>query len=285
MKNSPYTLHPVRRWITVEALVAIYDEIRPRNFDFSGEMHDFWELVCVLDGEAIATADERIYTLRRGQALLHRPMEFHRIRTTADSEAHLLLLSFQAAGDGMPALAGTVFPLGEQELHQLQTVGECFKQVQALLSGGRPEPALRRAETVAAVEMERFLLSAEARMPATQMPLTRPQQADTYEAVIRYMQAHIAEPLTLQQLAHGCRLSPSTLKRVFALYCDRSVMAYFRSMKIRCARQLLEQGKTIQAVSRQLGFSEVTYFHTVFKRETGLPPGQFRRQYTPKERG
>ena len=66
-----YTFKPIIRDIKVESFVWVIDAIRPKSYLFSGEIHDFWEIVFVKEGYAIATGDERIYELYPGQLLFH----------------------------------------------------------------------------------------------------------------------------------------------------------------------------------------------------------------------
>ena len=42
-------------------------------------MHNFWEIVCVLEGEVGVASANDLYTLSKGQAVIHSPMEFHNI--------------------------------------------------------------------------------------------------------------------------------------------------------------------------------------------------------------
>lgn len=41
--------------------------------------------------------------------------------------------------------------------------------------------------------------------------------------------------------------------------------------------QLLDEGKTACEVAKSVGFQEIPYFHTVFKRETGMTPTGYKK--------
>lgn len=49
------------------------------NYYFGGEYHNFWEFVAVTEGEIGVTAGSEVMVLKKGQAILHEPMEFHRL--------------------------------------------------------------------------------------------------------------------------------------------------------------------------------------------------------------
>ena len=53
---------------------------------------------------------------------------------------------------------------------------------------------------------------------------------------------------------------------------------YLLKLKTAAAIQLLQQGCSVNEVSRQLGFANQNYFSTVFKRETGLPPSRYAKE-------
>ena len=46
------------------------------DYRFKGESHDFWELVCVLQGSISVAADTNVFDLSAGQAILHNPLQF-----------------------------------------------------------------------------------------------------------------------------------------------------------------------------------------------------------------
>jgi len=62
-----------------------------RNF---GESHDFWEIVYVDKGEIEATADEKIVTVKQGQAIFHKPNEFHNVIANKTVAPNIFITSF-----------------------------------------------------------------------------------------------------------------------------------------------------------------------------------------------
>ena len=82
-------------------------------YAFPGESHNFWEFIYVADGNIEVVEDQKIYTLSSGNFICHAPMEFHRIRNIAATQAHVLITSFEHTGALPQILANGIFQLSE----------------------------------------------------------------------------------------------------------------------------------------------------------------------------
>ena len=94
IKTKPQNLIRVSRIVTIH-----YHEFGP-SFVFSGEKHDFWELVYVDKGTVRIRRDEDEITLTQAQLLFHRPNEFHTIRSL-DSSPNVFVISFTCRSEAM----------------------------------------------------------------------------------------------------------------------------------------------------------------------------------------
>ena len=110
--------------LSITHVVTAFDEVRPKGYFFSGEMHDFWEMAYVMEGAITVTADDRVYTLSRGQMIFHQPMEFHSLRCAGGKPARVLVISFAALGEGMKPFCRRVMELDfDEEAQLLELVG------------------------------------------------------------------------------------------------------------------------------------------------------------------
>ena len=91
------------------------------------------------------------------------------------------------------------------------------------------------------------------------------------------MKENCHRSLSLEELAQRCGLSVSNMKRIFGRFSDMGIAKYFLSLKMRRAMELLEEDIPASRVAEMLDFSEINYFYTVFKRETGMTPTQYKR--------
>lgn len=269
----------VARSLQVNALISVIDAVRPKAFCFSGEIHDFWELVFVKEGYATATGEERVFRLSPGQLLFHKPMEFHKIRSEGDSSPHLIILSFSAYGRGMDFFREKCFFLDSNLASEYESCAEkCSRAIAAFNNGNAEYSALSERSAVC---VEHFLLNLID--SGEKGDLQSPTEDEIrYRTAVSVMNSHCSENLSVEEIAELCGLSASTLKRSFARFSDKGIASVFRTLKIRRAMELLSDGASAVEVAEKVGFAEPAYFHSVFKRETGMTPLDYKKSKTGK---
>ncbi len=270
-----YDIYPVERLIHVYALIALYNYIRPKGFYFPGESHDFWECVYIREGEVTATADERVYQLGKGKLLLHRPMEFHRIWTDQDCSPWVINISFRARGALTEKLACRCFELNDalqQKFFDIVDAFDEFQQLKKFVPDQRSTACANRTALLLEVFLLELANTTEVNAPSTA------HNDERYSKIVQIMQENCYKNLSLPQLAQLCQLSVSNMKRIFQKYSDVGIAKYFMTLRIRSAMELLEQGTPANHVAEILNFSDIPYFYTVFRRETGMTPAQYRKK-------
>ena len=89
-----YSLH---RTFQIERINTIFTREWDTNYYFQGEMHNFWEMVYVPFGEVAVSEDERVYELKAGDIIFHKPMEFHKIWARGQEGPRVCIMSFFTA--------------------------------------------------------------------------------------------------------------------------------------------------------------------------------------------
>ena len=104
-------------------------------------------------------------------------------------------------------------------------------------------------------------------------------QAPQLDKVLVFLDHHIGEQISVQEMANVAGVSVSTLQQLFQKYKGLSPLEYFNRLKISAAERLLtETNHSIRSISEQLGFTNERYFSTVFRKYHTEPPGRFRQQ-------
>src|SRR5689334_12083320 len=101
--------------------------------------------------------------------------------------------------------------------------------------------------------------------------------ADCIEEVMRYIRAHIHEPLNRETLADVAGFSVPHFHRVFTAHVGESAASYVRRLRLeRAARKLRMGAVDITEVALAAGYDTHAAFSKAFKQQFGLSPSEFR---------
>jgi two-component system response regulator YesN len=105
-----------------------------------------------------------------------------------------------------------------------------------------------------------------------------------YKNLIRqtkeFIEHHYANPdLSLHEVAAQANLSPSHFSVVFSQEAGQTFKEYLTEIRINKAKELLRMTSLRSAdIAYQVGYNDPHYFSSVFKKNTGLSPIEFRSQ-------
>ena len=104
-----------------------------------------------------------------------------------------------------------------------------------------------------------------------------PDQADCIEDVMKYIRAHISEPLDRGTLAAVAGFSVPHFHRVFTAQVGESAISYVRRIRLeRAARKLRMGAVDITEVAFAAGYDTHAAFSKAFKQQFGFSPSEFR---------
>ena len=271
-----HTFQTVERLIRVDALVTVLNQSKPKGFYFPGESHDLWEGVFVYEGHVTATSDERVYQLDSGKLLFHKPMEFHRIWSEGLDEPRYVNISFRASGEGIKRFENSCFDLNPTQQKHFWDVVEAFRQTMDLRESP-DQHRYRLSLNLTAARLEAFLI--ELTESGEYTPRSLSGDEIRYAKIVSVMKENSHRSLSVTELAALCDLSVSNMKRIFRCFSDVGVAKFYMSLRMRRAMELLDQGASASEAAEQLDFQEISYFYTVFKRETGMTPTEYRKKH------
>ncbi len=255
----------------ISSLNALYENHWNEDFTFQGEHHNFWEVVFVVAGEVECTEDGQIFHLKAGDILFHAPMEFHKIRSYAQTQPHVLLFSFESIGTLPKSLTDGVISLSTEDCTYYSSL--LSKAANFLNNTEKDENAF----FLCCAELTAFYFRlALHNQPAQNLSPSRPAQE--YHKLILAMNQGVYENLTLQDIADKCTISVSYMKDLFHRYAGMSPKVYYANLRFQQALILLERGLTVQETANALQFSSSSYFSAFFKRHTGVPPAKYMRK-------
>ncbi|OUP58750.1 hypothetical protein B5F15_07005 [Butyricicoccus pullicaecorum] len=109
------------------------------------------------------------------------------------------------------------------------------------------------------------------------------ERADGKQAVVRRAQDILTQrfcgEITLPELAEQLDLTPGYLSALMKKYTGKTFSEYLTYLRIEQAKKLLrETNDKIYAVAVAVGYEDAFYFSRIFKRETGMTPGDWRKR-------
>lgn len=108
-----------------------------------------------------------------------------------------------------------------------------------------------------------------------------PEQDQKATEILRLIDEHWNEDLSLSMIAERVHFSVSYLSRYFQKITSMGFAAYLRKVRLIHARQYLMQGDlSITQIAYDCGFRNPSVFIEAFKQEYGMTPGQFRNGMT-----
>lgn len=101
------------------------------------------------------------------------------------------------------------------------------------------------------------------------------------QTAIHYMEEHLLEPITIEQIAAQAHLSPFYFQRNFALLTDTTVAEYLRRRRLTlAAHELLHSEHKIIEIAHKYGYDTPESFSKAFRRQHGIAPSEARKHST-----
>lgn len=103
------------------------------------------------------------------------------------------------------------------------------------------------------------------------------RRQDLISMLKQYIESHLHEDLSLGQLSGQFNYNSSYLSHLFKQITGTRLSDYITDMRIDRASQLLRtSSRTVSEIAELTGFDTAQYFSYVYKRKTGITPGEYR---------
>lgn len=106
------------------------------------------------------------------------------------------------------------------------------------------------------------------------------------DILLDYVHKHYNEDITLDIVASKLNLSPGYVSRYFKEKTGGNFSDYLHELRIRKAKELLLQtNRQVKEIAERVGYFYVNSFNRMFKKVTGMSPGEYRRLNQRLEHG
>ena len=98
--------------------------------------------------------------------------------------------------------------------------------------------------------------------------------------IVRYMQEHLKEEISLNVLADEFYLSAQYISQLFKNEIGVNFLAYLTNIRMEQAKKLLlSSDDTVAKIAEKSGYADYRVFTKAFKKSEGVTPSQYRRNF------
>jgi AraC-like DNA-binding protein len=284
-----YVKTTLRDELTVKKIVTVHYFEYARNYVFEGESHDFWEFLVVDKGEVEVMAGTNGYRLKQGEIIFHKPKEFHNVWANGVVAPNLVVVAFECNSPAMRYFENKILAIGDAEKNLL---AQMIREARSAFSSRLDDPSLKKlernpdspvgCEQFIRIYLEQMLLGMIRKggsiKPNSKLSSSVKERSDGDMAkrIIEYLQDHLFETISFNEVCRFSSLSGTNLKVLFREKTGMSVMEYFKKLKIDEAKKMIREGEhNFTQIAQLLGYSSIHYFSRHFKKATGMTPSQY----------
>lgn len=138
------------------------------------------------------------------------------------------------------------------------------------------EKSLRSSQRIYRLLTDLFVYAG---LPSKENPIESLSKNNLLTPVFWYIQQNYHRPIAIDELAALVQLTPQHLCTVFKKKTNMTLVQYMNRVRLTRSKELLMTKPTagIKEIAFASGFQDTNYFGSVFKREEGMSPGEFRK--------
>ena len=277
--------------VTINRIISVHYFQYMSDFSFPGESHDFWELVCVDRGEIDALAGDRRLTLKKGNILFHKPNEFHNVLTNGKVSPSLVVIGFECHSPAIKSFEDQLMSVQDTEKELMaQIIVEARNTFSGRLDDPYQEELIFNSEplTFGSAQLishylEQLIIHLYRRYFSYSLPVRSSRFLaeassgnDTYNRIVRYMEEHLGERMTIDRICRDNLVGRSQLQKLFRDTKGCGVLEFFSMMKIDTAKQMIRDNQlNFTQIADRLGYSSIHYFSRQFKQITTMTPSEY----------
>ncbi len=245
----------------------IYDR-KPWNEEFFFHIHNDYEFLFFLSGNADFTIDDKIYSLKKDDLLVIRPTQRHKLCLISTVPYERYVFNFKKNNldaDEIAFLetADPVYHIGKTSI---------IKNLFENLTNARGVYEKDDFEQLKQITLHSMITDMKY-LPKSKEFILEPSSIGR---MIEYIDEHIEEPISAQVLADRFFISRSSVDREFQKELNISCKQYINKKKIMYAQSLIMSGVPVAKTAEKCSYVNYTTFYRQYKAILGIYPLQDR---------
>lgn len=245
------------------------------------QMHDFFELVLVTDGAVEFVVQERRDRLCKGDLILLRPGIAHReIPEDGYYERFVLWINpwYLSRLSTRKTNLSNCFVIAEKRGYVVRFEPSFRNQIRTLLNEMVDETHRNAfgSDLMLDALLKGLLVLLDRGQTLLQSdPAEETEPGRNIQEIVRYVDLHYTDNLTLDSLSEAFYISKFYLSRSFEHFTGKSIHQYVLEKRMQMAKQLLLFGERPMDIYGLCGFADYSNFYRTFKKYYQVSPNQF----------
>ena len=274
MKTKAFTLPTIS---AVDFSVSYVDLESSFNINENeSHIHEECEIYLNISGDVSFEVENKIYPISRGSVIITRPYEYHHciyhsdachkhywITFSAERNDEILKIFFKRE-KGMDNL----ILLNEKELSELCDL------LDEMLSNNT-DFLKRRINFLKVI----YVLNNGKKAVHTD---SIDGISDVTIPALQYIDEHLTEEISVNDIADACNVSLSTLERRFKESLNTSPFAVLRKKRLIASMECLRRGDAVYEAAYKSGFSDYSNYIHLFRKQFGMTPLQYKKKFEEK---
>lgn len=221
--------------------------------------HFRFEIIAVISGRIDIMIEGQTYRCESGEMALIPPLTYHSVTVSKKSEYRRITALFN--GGDVPSSITDRLDLSVKgsPIYSNPTVSRLIEDLRGAIIKDDPEVYSPLADAIA-TQMVYFCADNDAQMRGDL------NGGGTLEMAIKYIDGHITEKITLEDIASSVFISRSSLCHIFSERMRVSPKQYVIQKKMAYATMLIENGSSLTAAARAVGYENYSNFYRMYKK-------------------
>lgn len=248
-------------------------EETPDLSQFYAHIHPKAEIYYLVEGQVEYHVEDRVYLLEPGDVMIMRPGEVHAAQVSANSPYERFSLRFAPDLFRDTKIDYLLSPFLDRSIsssNHYSTNGICSSYIKScfdqIFAPGLADSEERTLTYLLPILQE--IYAAWDKQDNTQ----RIQTNSAFVKITSYINQHLTDIKSLQQLSDALYMSKSQLYRVFRKHAGLSAWDYVRAKQLFAAQELMKNGTVPRDAAAECGFTEYTTFYRAYMKQYGHPP-------------
>ena len=298
MKNKKqikqFYKHKISNFLNVQKIVTIHYQEPEKDYVSEEETHNFWEINYADKKDVYVCIDGERHHLKQGEMIFIKPNRPHYLEC-AGTEANIFILSFECRSEGMDFFADKKYVVPERQRYLLENI-----MTEATETFVIPEfdPALNKlelqenpnlgGEQVIKNSLELLLIyllrSDYAKNDTAPEFFISKISSSTalQDEIVYFLSSKVYDKLSLDEICAQLHYGKTYLCSFFKAKTGKSIYQTYLKLKIDEAKKLIRRNQSFATIAGKLYFDSVSHFNYVFKKITGMTPGEYKESIKTK---